>query len=288
MEAATAASCAVVDIHEVGWSRLAEIKSTEGAAWWIELGGELVFCGSDTAVATVAASHQLLATLESLDLEELRVARGFHQSELGRLGLEVIAEAAGVALVRGEAATIELGQRLLLPAVADSVEVRQAANKTPRGRVVFAPEVQGLVDMVDGDRWFADVETLASYNRYTHNSGIDDARTWLVAELQALPGLQVTTSSFQVGGTTAYNVIATLIGRTRPEEWYIIGAHYDSISEDPQVAAPGAEDNGSGCAGVLEMARIFAANPPDATTLVYLLLGRRIGLCSVPMTTWTI
>ena len=278
MEAATAASCAVVDIHEVGWSRLAEIKSTEGAAWWIELGGELVFCGSDLAIAKVAANYQLLASHEELDLDALEVARGFHQSELDHLGLEVIAEAAGVALVRGEGATIELGQRLLLPAVPDSVEIRQAANKTPRGRVVFAPEVQGLVDMVDGDRWFADVETLASYNRYTHNSGIDDARTWLVAQLQTLPGLQVTTSSFQVGDTTAYNVIATLTGRTRPEEWYIIGAHYDSISQTPQVAAPGAEDNGSGCAGVLEMARIFAANPPDATTLFICYSAEELGL----------
>jgi Zn-dependent M28 family amino/carboxypeptidase len=58
-----------------------------------------------------------------------------------------------------------------------------------------------------------------------------------------------------------------LTGHTRPNDWYIIGGHYDAVSEDSQTAAPGAEDNGSGCAGVLEMARIFTANPPDATVL---------------------
>ena len=132
--------------------------------------------------------------------------------------------------------------------------------------------------MVDGDRWFADVETLASFNRYTHNPGINDARDWLVAELNVLPGLQVATPSFQVGGTTAYNVIATLTGKVRPDEWYIIGAHYDSISQNPQVAAPGAEDNGSGCAGVLEMARIFTAHPPDATIFFICYSGEELGL----------
>jgi Zn-dependent M28 family amino/carboxypeptidase len=132
--------------------------------------------------------------------------------------------------------------------------------------------------MVDGDRWFADVVTLASHNRYTHNAGIHDARMWLVSELESLPGLEVTTPSFMVGSTTAYNVVATLVGEKRPDDWYIIGGHYDSRSQDPQVSAPGAEDNGSGCAGVLEMARVFTASPPDATTLFICYSAEELGL----------
>jgi len=206
---------------------------------------------------------------------------------LASLGLQVIASDGGVALVRvadpgqysiEETGPLDLGHGFLLPAVLDSVVVRQAANEKPRRRAVFAPEVQGLVDMVDGNRWFTDVVTLASYNRYTRNPGIHDARMWLVAQLEALPGLQVTTPSFMVGNTTAYNVVATLDGQTRPNDWYIVGGHYDSISQDPQVAAPGAEDNGSGCAGVLEMARIFTANPPDATTLFICYSAEELGL----------
>jgi Zn-dependent M28 family amino/carboxypeptidase len=134
------------------------------------------------------------------------------------------------------------------------------------------------VDLVDESRWFADVEALASFNRYTHNSGIDAARDWLVAELGTLPGLLITTPSFPIDGTTAYNVVATLPGLIRPDDWYIIGAHYDAISEDPQVAAPGAEDNASGCAGVLEMARIFTAYRPEATVLFICYSAEELGL----------
>ena len=56
------------------------------------------------------------------------------------------------------------------------------------------------------------------------------------------------------------HVVATLAGTTRPDDWYIVGGHYDSIStNDGNATAPGCEDNASGSAAVLEMARIFSA-----------------------------
>jgi Zn-dependent M28 family amino/carboxypeptidase len=81
-----------------------------------------------------------------------------------------------------------------------------------------------------------------------------------------------------VGGTVAYNVIATLTGTTRPDDWYIVGGHYDSISEAPLTAAPGAEDNASGCAGVLELARVLTAAPPEGTVLFICYAGEEQGL----------
>ena len=81
-----------------------------------------------------------------------------------------------------------------------------------------------------------------------------------------------------MGGREVHNVVATLVGSDRPNEWYIVGGHYDSTSENPQVAAPGAEDNASGCAGVLEMARIFSANPPHASVLFICYVGEEQGL----------
>jgi len=112
-----------------------------------------------------------------------------------------------------------------------------------------------------------DVTTLSGFNRYTHGPQIDQARDWLVNQFDAMPGLTVTTPSFWVQSTLAYNVMATLVGTTTPDQWYIIGGHYDSTSENPYVAAPGAEDNASGCAGVLEMARILTDHPPESTVL---------------------
>jgi len=55
------------------------------------------------------------------------------------------------------------------------------------------------------------------------------------------------------------NVVATLPGfDLGSDRVYIVCAHYDSISDDPWKAAPGADDNASGVAAVLEAARILS------------------------------
>jgi Zn-dependent M28 family amino/carboxypeptidase len=56
------------------------------------------------------------------------------------------------------------------------------------------------------------------------------------------------------GPTEVNNVIAEIQGRERPDEWIIIGAHLDSWDY-----GTGAQDNGSGCAMVMEAARAIAA-----------------------------
>jgi hypothetical protein len=59
-----------------------------------------------------------------------------------------------------------------------------------------------------------------------------------------------------------YNVIATLEGTTFPDSICIVGAHYDNnlISGDPFSTVPGANDNASGVAAALEIARVMRKN----------------------------
>lgn len=61
---------------------------------------------------------------------------------------------------------------------------------------------------------------------------------------------------------TGYNVIGTLKGKT--DETIVLGGHYDSVS-----AGPGAGDNASGTAVVLELARALAKKPQPEHTLVF-------------------
>ncbi len=135
-----------------------------------------------------------------------------------------------------------------------------------------------IVDAVDSDRWFAAVVALAGWNRWTHGTEIHDARDWLVARFGELPGVTVTTQSFQVGSTIAWNVLATLPGLGDTGRLLVVGGHYDSTSQSPQVAAPGAEDNASGCAGVLELARIFTVWRPQVTIVFACYSGEEQGL----------
>jgi hypothetical protein len=101
---------------------------------------------------------------------------------------------------------------------------------------------------------------------YTHtgdNRGLTGSQHDLaqanIASLFTSFGLSVTLSPFQYNAKTYYNVVATKLGTVRPNDIYIIGAHYDSVSN------PGADDNASGVAGVLEAARVLADEQLEAT-----------------------
>jgi hypothetical protein len=67
------------------------------------------------------------------------------------------------------------------------------------------------------------------------------------------------------------NIVVTIPGFKRPDEIYILGGHYDSITlqtlNDPTAPAPGADDNSSGTAAVLEIARVLKEQnfQPEAT-----------------------
>lgn len=71
-------------------------------------------------------------------------------------------------------------------------------------------------------------------------------------------GYSVEFDTFMAGSTPCRNIVATKTGTTYPDEYVVVGAHYDSVSESAPTLAPGAEDNGSGTASVMEIARISA------------------------------
>lgn len=78
-------------------------------------------------------------------------------------------------------------------------------------------------------------------------------------ELEAA-GYRVTRQGFEADGIACENVEAELRGGSKPEEIVVIGAHYDSVDE-----GPGADDNASGTAAVLALARRFAHARPART-----------------------
>ena len=61
-------------------------------------------------------------------------------------------------------------------------------------------------------------------------------------------GYQVAAQSYRVGELPARNIIAERRGREDPDRVIVVGAHYDTV-----VWSPGADDNGSGVAVLLEV-----------------------------------
>lgn len=125
--------------------------------------------------------------------------------------------------------------------------------------------------------------------------GIGAARDWLYSEFQTIAAtsggrMTVEQHAFEQPAspriprpTRLTNVVAMLNGeRHKPEDRvYIVSAHYDSMASSPTDAvtdAPGANDDASGCAAVLEMARVMATRRFDAPIVFMCVAGEEQGL----------
>jgi hypothetical protein len=75
-----------------------------------------------------------------------------------------------------------------------------------------------------------------------------------------------------LGGKSA-NIIATLRGTENPEIIYVVSSHYDS-----NAAGPGADDDSSATAALLEAARVLAKRPMPATVIFASFTGEESGL----------
>jgi len=120
---------------------------------------------------------------------------------------------------------------------------------------------KALLARVDAARMLKDLNYLEGLGeRYSHANQVKVA-AWLVAELKKLSGVTVSEHTYTHGGNKYSNVVADIPGTTKKDDWLLMGAHYDSTSSDPKNA-PGADDNASGTAAVLEVARAMAGCKP--------------------------
>jgi hypothetical protein len=127
------------------------------------------------------------------------------------------------------------------------------------------------------------------------NRGIGAARDWIKAEFDKIAAtsggrMTVELQSFiqppvprVPEPTRITNVVATLRGAdpSSADRVYIVGAHYDSRVTDVLNAtsdSPGANDDASGTSAVLELARVFAPRPTEATIVFVAFAGEEQGL----------
>lgn len=121
----------------------------------------------------------------------------------------------------------------------------------------------GLVDEVSVDTYRKALEDLTAHpTRHSFSSAYRDAAR-MVAERFAALGYATREETVAFGGRETLNMVADKPGTAPDDERrlvYVV-AHLDSINEAGGVnaAAPGADDNASGAAGVLEIARVLAA-----------------------------
>jgi Zn-dependent M28 family amino/carboxypeptidase len=90
-----------------------------------------------------------------------------------------------------------------------------------------------------------------------HPNALAKAADYIEGQFQKA-GLKATRQKYEVKGQPCSNIVSEIKGKT--DEVVVIGAHYDSVQ-----GAPGANDNGSGVAAVLALARRMANDTPQKT-----------------------
>jgi hypothetical protein len=185
------------------------------------------------------------------------------------------------------------------PASAATAVQAGRAPALPRRRPSAA--LRAALREIDPDRIHATVLRLTQFGtRHTASSqtdpvrGIGAATSWVFDQMTAIAAtssgrMTVQRQSFvqpPVAGrlllpTTITNVIATLKGTASPERFYVVTGHLDSRVTDLldfTSDAPGADDDASGVAAVLEMARVFARHQFPGTLIFATVAGEEQGL----------
>jgi hypothetical protein len=161
-------------------------------------------------------------------------------------------------------------------------------------------ELRSIVRSLDRDRIEATVRRLADFGtRHTLSSqddphrGIGAARDWIFAEMQKYAaasggrmGVELQSYVQQPASriptaTRITNVVATLRGSAPGARTYVVSGHYDSRATDVMDAvsdAPGADDDASGVAVAMELARVMARRRPEATIVFAAVAGEEQGL----------
>lgn len=157
-----------------------------------------------------------------------------------------------------------------------------------------------MLSQVDPKRIEAIITKLVSFGtRHTLSSqtdpvrGIGAARDWIASQMQSfaaaskgamtvdVPSYVQQPSSRIPNATVISNIVATLTGTTEPNRVYVVSGHYDSRVTNVLNGiddAPGADDDASGVAISMELARVMATHRPAATIMFAVVAGEEQGL----------
>jgi hypothetical protein len=163
---------------------------------------------------------------------------------------------------------------------------REATQVAP---VVVQPDasILTLLNLVDADRMFETIDSLVGMRTRRVNSfsgssteGIDAAANYVLNQFNRIReqsyqnSFSVLTHEFPINWddtrSTGKNIIGILSGTQVGGGVIVLAAHYDSISynfDDSSAYAPGANDNASGVAALLEIARIMSQRRHRATIM---------------------
>ena len=236
------------------------------------------FGAAMTVLPALAVDEELFTLVEHHDEEAGPIAlsgRQIWSSADGRVRLRALTKAQLATMVdpgfRCHGAVRQIGNRAITPVLAQSFGSGQLNAISPD------PTIASWVAQVSQTNLATDVATMEAFGTRRHlEAGEVAAQNWLVAELQSR-GLTTSVYTYDAGAGV---VIGEKLGITDPSKIVVIGGHYDSVNWQGSAGspAPGADDDASGTAGVLEIARILGSQDFDYTIRFCAFSGEELGL----------
>ncbi|MGE5412401.1 MAG: M20/M25/M40 family metallo-hydrolase, partial [Clostridiales bacterium] len=139
-----------------------------------------------------------------------------------------------------------------------------AQNAIKNGRPFSIKDtlITHLISQVSSDSIRSYTLKLESFGtRYAYAPDRDKVTNWIIDKFKSFGYSNIEVDSFLTNNIWCKNITAELKGKLFPDNFCITGAHYDSYAYALSNSnAPGADDNASGTAAVLEMARIAKLN----------------------------
>ncbi|MCK4656819.1 MAG: Zn-dependent exopeptidase M28, partial [candidate division Zixibacteria bacterium] len=233
----------------------------------------LVTAGQEQLIEESGLRFELIAL--SIDRDHLALDISLDDSNVGLYPL--VYEEPGVRLFRVDPSVFDdtSGKLGLAPVLTENLRVvfRKPLQLDLRGAMDMV-DLDALIALVSEDSLISYVETMQAFPpRVTGSTSDYNCRDWAVGKFQEFGYDSVVLDPFTYSSSTVENVIAYKIGTTLPDHQVIIGAHRDAVS-----GSPGADDNGSGSAGVLEIARVLKDIETDMTIVFILFTGEEQGL----------
>jgi hypothetical protein len=176
-------------------------------------------------------------------------------------------------------ASIKDGAAVLLKLKPDTntTELRETLKscRQTTAAIVLIPEIPAAMPMFDrlaGQKPKAGDDGSGE----PHGPAIILVRSGAADELWQLPeGTRVKLRTHMTNWKTSYtwNVLGQIDGTSKKDQVILLSAHLDHLGVKNGKTYPGADDDASGTAAVLELARVLAAGPKLARTVVFALWG---------------
>ncbi len=278
-------SLTVFNIDGIGPDSLNKIKQMKAVSWWLEMGDRLVVDIDQSELSRLPKEVSIHSSLANINTDSLAIHVMGHcdhsvNDQLLHTNLKTVYAGDSVRLI--DTSTVRDKNQLfahdsIVPFQKNTVLSYQITNRTFTQSLQKNNDIQTVLNQVDQNRWFNQVDYLAGLDRMLE-ADLIVAGEWLENHFNDL-GLSTSRLSLHPD-YRGFNVLGFQSGTSRPDDWYVVGAHLDSRNQqrNDNLPSPGAEDNASGCSGVLEMAHVLSQYETEASIVYMCFIEEENGL----------